>query len=94
MDAEGEVYFSSEGCTQGDPLGPFLFAIGYHWQLLEVQAMHPGTTILCYLDDTYYVDVPAEGLAALRDGEVVSEVGCGVRSNRPKQEVFLSLIHI
>ena len=29
-----------------------------------------------------------EGLAALRDGEVVSEVGCGVRSNRPKQEVF------
>ena len=37
--AEGEVYFSSEGCTQGDPLGPFLFATGYHWQLLEVQAM-------------------------------------------------------
>ena len=48
-DAEGEVYFSSEGCTQGDPLGPFLFAVGYHWQLLEVQAMHPGATILCYL---------------------------------------------
>ena len=59
VDAVGDVYFSSEGCTQGDPLGPFLFAIGYHWQLLEVQAMHPGTTILCYLDDTYYVDVPA-----------------------------------
>ena len=34
--------------------------------------------------------VPAEGLAALRDGEVVSEVGGIVRSDRcrSKQEVF------
>ena len=40
------MYFSSEGCTQGDQLGPFLFAIGYHWQLLEVQAMHPATTMV------------------------------------------------
>jgi len=31
------VFMSAEGCAQGDTLGPFLFAIGYHWTLLEMQ---------------------------------------------------------
>ena len=35
---DGAPYFSSEGCTQGDPLGPFLFAVGYHLDLLRTQA--------------------------------------------------------
>ena len=37
---------SAEGCAQGDPLGPFLFAIGYHWTLLEMQVRNPSALIL------------------------------------------------
>ena len=29
VDEHGEPYWSAEGCTQGDPLGPFWFAVGY-----------------------------------------------------------------
>ena len=86
------MYFSSEGCTQGDPLGPFLFTIGYFTigscSRCRRCTPAPPSSALLYLDDTCYIDVPAEGLAALRDDEVVSEKGCGVRSNRVKQEVF------
>ena len=88
VDADGEPYWSAAGCTQGDPLGPFWFAVGYHEALLRVQAAHPGTTVLCYLDDTYYLDAPAEGHAALQTGEEVSVRTCGVLSNRSKQEVY------
>ena len=41
-DGDGNVFMSSEGCAQGDPLGPFLFAIGYHWTLLEMQVRNPS----------------------------------------------------
>ena len=37
---------SCEGCAQGGPLGPFLFAIGYHWTLLEMQVRNPSALIL------------------------------------------------
>ena len=30
VDGSGVPYFSVEGCPQGDPLGPFYFAVGYH----------------------------------------------------------------
>ena len=52
-DGDGNVFMSAEGCAQGDPLGPFLFAIGYHWTLLEMQVRNPYALILAYLDDTY-----------------------------------------
>ena len=38
-------YWSAEGCSQGDPLGPFFFAVGYHESLLATQAAHPDVTI-------------------------------------------------
>ena len=41
-DGDGNVFMSAEGCAQGDPLGPFLFAIGYHWTLLEMQVRNPS----------------------------------------------------
>ena len=90
---EEVLFFSAEGCTQGDPLGPFYWAIGYHVSLLEIQARHPGTTLVAYLDDTYYLDEPAEALQAMRTGEAVcaddtGETGCGVVSNLGKQEVY------
>ena len=62
VDEVGEYYFSAEGCTQGDSLGPFLFAIGYHYALLETQAAHPDTVIVAYLDDTYYLQEPTAAL--------------------------------
>ena len=88
VDEHGDPYWSAEGCTQGDPLGPFYFAIGYHFSLLRTQAAHPAATILCYLDDTYYIAEPAEGQRALLTGEEVSTRECGVASNRAKQEVL------
>ena len=45
-DGDGNVFMSSEGRAQGDPLGPFLFAIGYHWTLLEMQVRNPSALIL------------------------------------------------
>ena len=87
-DADGEAYWSAEGCTQGDALGPFFFAVGYHTSLLRVQAVHPDAGVVCYLDDTYYLQEPVEALAALRTGEEVSVASCSVRSNRGKQEVY------
>ena len=45
-DGDGNVFMSAEGCAQGDPLGPFLFAIGYHWTLLEMQVRNPSALIL------------------------------------------------
>ena len=77
-DEDGLPYFSTEGCTQGDPMGPFWFAVGYHEALLRTQAAHPGTTITCYLDDTYYTDEPREGYAAMLTGEEESVRLCGV----------------
>ena len=88
VDADGEPYWSAEGCSQGDPLGPFFFAIGYHASLLATQAAHPDVTIICYLDDTYYWAEPSEAHAALLTGEAESTRRCGVRSNRGKQEVY------
>ena len=88
VDEHGEELWSAEGCTQGDPMGPFWFAVGYHEALLRTQAAHPGTTITCYLDDTYYTDEPREGYAAMLTGEEESVRLCGVLSNRGKQEVY------
>ena len=88
VDENGDPYWSAEGCAQGDPLGPFFFAIGYHTSLLRTQAAHPDASILCYLDDTYYLQEPDEAHAALLTGEAVSTSECAVRSNRTKQEVY------
>ena len=88
MDENGAPYSSAEGCTQGDPLGPFWFAIGYHTTLLEIQARFPEMTITCYLDDTYYIQEPRMAHAALVLGERLATDNCCVRSNRGKQEVY------
>ena len=53
------MIFSLEGCTQGDPWGPFLWSVGYHDALLRLQTEFPSTQLLAYLDDTYYLDETA-----------------------------------
>jgi hypothetical protein len=40
---------------QGDPLGPFLFALGIHPALRVVQQRWPGVHVLAYLDDVHLV---------------------------------------
>jgi hypothetical protein len=93
VDGDGVPFFSSEGCTQGDPLGPILWCLAYHATLLDLQARYPDCLILCYLDDTYYLQVPEQALACMRAGTELAEAtadegGCGVTSNLGKQEVY------
>ena len=89
-DEANRRFYSEEGCAQGDPLGPFLWAIGYHYTLLEVQAHHPTTQICAYLDDTYYLQEPSEALAAMHTGARLTARPdvCNVASNTGKQEIF------
>ena len=65
VDSSGALYGSTEGCSQGDPLGPFYWAVGYYETLLETQARHP----------------PAKGLAAMRTGDAICPQLCGVESS-------------
>ena len=85
---DDEAYYSEEGCAQGDPLGPFLWSIGYHWSLLRQQAAHPDTLIFAYLDDTYASDEPAEAVACMDTGALVTLEDCNVASNLSKQCVW------
>ena len=87
-DADGRAYYSEEGCAQGDPLGPFLWSIGYHEALLEQQAHHPDTLVYAYLDDTYALDAPAEAAACMDTGAQVTLAVCNVSSNLSKQCIW------
>jgi hypothetical protein len=87
-DSKGKAYVSAEGCQQGDPLGPFLWALGYHESLLAAQALNPATIIAAFLDDTYNLDGVAAALKAGQDGEVATRALAGVTSNRGKQEIY------
>jgi len=82
------VYYSEEGCAQGDPLGPFLWAIDYHEGLLRQQAAHPDTLISAYLDDTYACDEPLQAVACMDTGAAVTLEMCNVASNTKKQCVW------
>jgi tRNA threonylcarbamoyladenosine modification (KEOPS) complex Pcc1 subunit len=87
-DGAGTQYRAEEGATQGDPWGPFLWSVGYHEALPETQARHPDVTILEYLDDTYYLQVAAAAVAAMRAGTECTLRLCGVASNLAKQEAY------
>ena len=45
-------------------------------------------TMLAFLDDTYYLQEPLKGLAAMRTGAEVTEARTKVKSNLGKQEVY------
>ena len=49
-DSEHVILSSEEKVHQGDPLGPFLFAVGIHDLVSRVQAEHPEAVVLAYLD--------------------------------------------
>ena len=48
-----------EGCEQGDPLAPALYALGQHDALQRAaEGLDPSDSLLAFLDDLYVVTVP------------------------------------
>ena len=60
------AYSSCDGCRQGDPHGPWLFALTIHATLHKVQQAFPDVHIFCYLDDAYAVGPTTRAYAAIR----------------------------
>ncbi|CAI7843972.1 unnamed protein product [Closterium sp. NIES-53] len=50
-----ETLQSSSGVRQGDPCGPFLFALTQHLAIRPIQRQSPDLFITSYADDTYMV---------------------------------------
>ncbi|CAI5520296.1 unnamed protein product [Closterium sp. Naga37s-1] len=50
-----ETLQSSSGVRQGDPCGPFLFALTQHLAIRPIQRQSPALFITSYADDTYMV---------------------------------------
>ena len=53
-----------------------------------MQAAHPTSLIMAYLDDNYTFDEPLEAYACMLTGSRVTEEEAGVASNMDKQEVY------
>ena len=72
----GALYFegerlpadSCEGAQQGDPLGPFIFALAFHATLQQVAAEYTDCVFVAYLDDVTVLGPPARAYAALCSG--------------------------
>ena len=78
-----------EGCEQGDPLAPALFALGQHSALCSAaSALHPAETLVAFLDDLYVVTT--RGRARECRDTVVGAVerDCGIASNIGKTRVY------
>ena len=90
-DADGARHgiLQGEGCEQGDPLAPALFALGQHDGLQRASAaLREGEALMAFLDDLYIVlPDPARAREAI---DVVT--GCveahTVAANRGKTRVF------
>ena len=90
-DAEGRCrdVAQGEGCEQGDPLAPALFALGQHSALCSAaSALHPAETLVAFLDDLYVVTT--RGRARECRDTVVGAVerDCGIASNISKTRVY------
>ena len=78
-----------EGCEQGDPLAPALFALGQHEALCQAAAkLHRDDALLAFLDDLYVVTVPELARAALDSTTTTVETHCGIASNLGKTRAF------
>ncbi len=58
---------SEEGVYQGDPLGPFLFALSVHPVINKLQEKHSNLTILAYLDVIFVVGYSQQYESVLTD---------------------------
>ena len=88
-DAEGRCrdVAQGEGCEQGDPLAPALFALGQHSALCSAaSALHPAETLVAFLDDLYTTRGRARECRDTVVGAV--ERDCGIASNIGKTRVY------
>ena len=92
----GELYFegerlpadSCEGAQQGDPLGPFIFALAFHATLQQVAAEFPDCVFVAYLDDVTCLGPPRRAYAALQRLQYLAEQQCDLKSDMSKCGVF------
>ncbi|CAI5931299.1 unnamed protein product [Closterium sp. NIES-65] len=59
-----ETLQSASGVRQGDPCGPFLYALTQQLAIHPTQQLHPSTFITSYADDTYIVGPAPDVFAA------------------------------
>ena len=92
----GALYFegerlpadSCEGAQQGDPLGPFIFALAFHATLQQVAAEYPDCVFVAFLDDVTVLGPPARAYAALQRLQHLAETQCDLESDMSKCGVF------
>ena len=66
MRPDGGDVPQGEGCEQGDPLAPALFALAQHEALRTAASqLHPEDAFMAFLDDLYVVTSPGRARAAL-----------------------------
>jgi len=80
--------YSCEGVRQGDPLGPALFAVGFHSVLRQLQEEFPTINLFAYLDDLSATGSPEELVQLATRFEELS-ASCGLSVNFNKSVLLL-----
>ena len=80
----------AEGCEQGDPLAPALFALGQHEALRRADSqLRQGESLMAFLDDLYVLlPNPTGARAALVLVTGMVETHTGISANLGKTRVF------
>ena len=78
-----------EGCEQGDPLAPALFALGQHDALHRAATtLRPDESLLAFLDDLYITTTPPRARTSLDTTVEAVADHCGIGSNLGKTRVM------